>query len=142
MSNAFVQQLEQRISKLDDLKSAPFIFVWHDAVRKPLCSPYDGPYKELQRMDKYNAIQNADKTNTISMYRLNPAYLECIPPPVFPSHSSALSPPIPPVSDPSTQPSHSTTPSTHFATPFSPQRIFSRSGKHINFPVSFKDFVV
>nr|VZI44726.1 unnamed protein product [Spirometra erinaceieuropaei] len=67
IQSTFVQQLKQRIAQLrpiltrlttkrvfvhEDLKSSPFAFVRHDTVRKPLCSPYDGPYKVLQRMDK------------------------------------------------------------------------------------------
>ncbi|VDL97840.1 unnamed protein product [Schistocephalus solidus] len=93
-------------------------------------------------MDKYYVIQKADKTDTVSIDRLKPAYLECVPPPVAPSNYSAPSPSIPPMSIPSTQPSHSTTPPTRFATSSSPQRISSRSGRHIHFPANLKDFVV
>ncbi|VDM05693.1 unnamed protein product [Schistocephalus solidus] len=132
----------KRVFVQDDLKSAPFVFIRHDAVRKPLCSFYDGPYKVLQRMDKYYVIQKSEKTDTVSIDRLKPAYLECILPPVAPSNSSSPSPPIQPMSVPSTQPSHSTTPPTLFATPSSPQRTSSRSGRHINFPANLKDFVV
>ncbi|VDL96474.1 unnamed protein product [Schistocephalus solidus] len=143
MSNAFVQQLKQCMAQLrptptrltprcvfvqDNLKVAPFVFVRHDAVRKPFCFSYDGLCKVLKRMDKHYVIQKADKTDTVSIDRLKPAYLECIPLPVVPSHSSALSPPIPPVSSPSHQPSHSITPTMQFATPFSSQRISSRFG--------------
>ncbi|VDM06342.1 unnamed protein product, partial [Schistocephalus solidus] len=89
-SNAFVQQLKQRMAQTrptltrltskrvfvqDDLKLAPFVFVRHDAVCKPLCFPNDDPYKVLQRMDKYYVIQKADKTDTVSIDRLKPAYL-------------------------------------------------------------------
>nr|VZI42436.1 unnamed protein product [Spirometra erinaceieuropaei] len=140
--STFVQQLKQRMAQLrptptrltskrvfvhEDLKSAPFVFVRHDVVRKSLCSLYDGPYKVLQRMDKYYVMQTADKTDTVSIDRLKPAYLECIPPSVVPSTSSAPSSFDPPVSVPSTQTPHSTTPHTHPDSPTTAQRTSSRS---------------
>ena len=36
-----------------DLMTCPFVFVWHDAVRKPLQATYDGPFKVLHRFDKH-----------------------------------------------------------------------------------------
>ncbi|BHF67008.1 hypothetical protein SprV_0301003100 [Sparganum proliferum] len=155
--STFVQQLKQRMAQLrptptrptskrvfvhEDLKSTPFVFVRHDAVRKSLCSPYDGPYKVLQRMDKYYVIQKADKTDTVSIDRLKPAYLECIPLSVVPPTFSAPSSLDPPVSVPSTQPPHSTTPPTHPDSPTTAPRTSSRSGRHIRFPAKLKDFLV
>ncbi|BHF83231.1 hypothetical protein SprV_0802637300 [Sparganum proliferum] len=55
-------------------------------------------------MDKYYVIQKADKTDTVSIDRLKPAYLECIPLSVVPPTFSAPSSLNPPVSVPSTQP--------------------------------------
>ncbi|BHF71159.1 hypothetical protein SprV_0401421400 [Sparganum proliferum] len=92
--STFVQQVKQRMAQLrptptrltskhvfvhEDLKSAPFVFVRHDAVRKALCPPYDGPSKVAQRKDKFYVLQKADKTDTVSTDRLKPAYLECLP---------------------------------------------------------------
>ncbi|BHF80355.1 hypothetical protein SprV_0702348100 [Sparganum proliferum] len=155
--STFVQQLKQRMAQLrptptrptskrvfvhEDLKSSPFVFVRHDAVRKSLCSPYDGPYKVLQRMDKYYVIQKADKTDTVSIDRLKPAYLECIPLSVVPPTFSAPSSLDPLVSVPSTQPPHSITPPTHPDSPTTTPRTSSRSGRHIRFPAKLKDFLV
>ncbi|BHF76553.1 hypothetical protein SprV_0501965100 [Sparganum proliferum] len=155
--STFVQQLKQRMAQLrptptrltskrafvhEDLKSTPFVFVRHDAVRKSLCSPYDGPYKVLQRMEKYYVIQKADKTGTVSIDRLKPAYLECIPLSVVPPTFSAPSSLDPPVSVPSTQPPHSITPPTHPDSPTTATRTSSRSVIHINFPAKLKDFLV
>nr|VZI12561.1 unnamed protein product [Spirometra erinaceieuropaei] len=121
ITSTFVQQLKQRMAQLrptptrltskhvfvhEDLKSAPFVFVRHDAVRKPLCSPYDGPYKVVQRDDKFYVLQKADKTDTISIGRLKPAYLECLP--------STSAPSIPPTtSSPDTPTPLTCPPSPH-----------------------------
>nr|VZI17500.1 unnamed protein product [Spirometra erinaceieuropaei] len=140
--STFVQRLKQRMAHLhptptpltskrvfvhENLKSAPVVFVRQDAVRKSLCFPYDGPYKVLQRMDKYYVIQKADKTDTVSIDIINPAYLECIPLSIVPPTSSAPSSPDPPVSVPSTQPPHSTTLPTHPDSPIIAPRVSSRS---------------
>nr|VZH96033.1 unnamed protein product [Spirometra erinaceieuropaei] len=125
----------KRVLVHEDLKSSLFVFGRHDAVRKSLCSPYDGPYKVIQRRDKYYDIQKADRTDTVSIGRLKPAYLECIPPSVVPPTSSAPSSPDPPVSVPSTQPSHSTTPPTHPDFPTTALSTSSRSdfpGHHVD----------
>ncbi|BHF63739.1 hypothetical protein SprV_0200673300 [Sparganum proliferum] len=136
--STFVQQLKQRMAQLrptptrltskrvfvhKDLKSVPFVFARHEAVRKFLCPSYDGPYEVLQRMDKCYVIQKAEKNDTVSIDRLKSAYLECIPLSVVPPISSAPSPPDPPVSVPSTAPHTS-----------------SRSGRHIYFPSKLKGF--
>ncbi|BHF65206.1 hypothetical protein SprV_0200821600 [Sparganum proliferum] len=157
IQSTFVQHLKQRMAQLrptptrltskrvfvhEDLKSTPFVFVRHDAVRKSLCSPYDGPYKVLQRMDRYYVIKKADKTDTVSIDRLKPAYLECTPLSVVPPTPSAPSSPDPPVSVPSTQPPHSITPPTHLDSPTTAPRTSSRSGRHIHFPAKLKDFLV
>nr|VZI06174.1 unnamed protein product [Spirometra erinaceieuropaei] len=156
-TSTFVQQLKQRMAQLrptptrltskhvfvhEDLKSAPFVFVWHDAARKPLCSPYDGPHKVVQRNDKFYVLQKADKTDTVSIDRLKPAYLECLP--------STSAPSIPPTtSSPDTPTPLTCPPSPHLTIlptqpdpPPTPPPISSRSGRHIRFPARLKDFVV
>ncbi|BHF64801.1 hypothetical protein SprV_0200780800 [Sparganum proliferum] len=145
--STFVQQLKQRMAQLrptptrltskrvfvhEDLKSAPFVFVRHDTVCKSLCSSYDGPYRVLQRMDKYYVIRKADKTDTVSIDRLNPAYLECIPLSMVPPTSSAPSSSDPPVSVPSTRPLHSITPPTHPDSSTTAPRTSSRSGEVVH----------
>ncbi|BHF62301.1 hypothetical protein SprV_0200528300 [Sparganum proliferum] len=85
-------------------------------------------------MDKYYVIQKADKTDTVSIDRLKPAYLECIPLSVVPPTFSAPSSLDPPVLVPSTQPPHSITLPTHPDSPTTAPRTSSRSA-------SFTDFV-
>nr|VZH99086.1 unnamed protein product [Spirometra erinaceieuropaei] len=157
ITSTFVQQLKQRMAQLrptptrltskhvfvhEDLKSAPFVFVRHDAVRQPLCPPYDGPYKVVQRKDKFYVLQKADKTDAVSIDRLKPAYLECLP--------STSAPSIPPtMSSPDTPTPFTYPPSPHLTIlptqpdpPPSPPPISSRSGRHIRFFAKLKDFVV
>nr|VZH94975.1 unnamed protein product [Spirometra erinaceieuropaei] len=155
--STFVKQLKQRMAQLrptptrqtsthlfvhEDLKSAPFVFVRNDAVRKTLCSPYDGPYKVVQRKDKLYVLQKADKTDTVSIDRLKPAYLECLP--------STSAPSIPPTMSSADTPTPLTYPPSPHLTllptqpdpPPTPPPISSRSGRHIHFPAKLKDFVV
>ncbi|BHF65203.1 hypothetical protein SprV_0200821300 [Sparganum proliferum] len=87
-------------------------------------------------MDRYYVIKKADKTDTVSIDRLKPAYLECTPLSVVPPTPSAPSSPDPPVSVPSTQPPHSITPPTHLDSPTTAPRTSSRSGQRPRQPVT------
>nr|VZI03560.1 unnamed protein product [Spirometra erinaceieuropaei] len=59
-----------------DLDKCDFVLVRHDAVRRPLQPPYDGPYKVLRRSDKDVVIERNGKTDTVSIDRVKPAYIE------------------------------------------------------------------
>ena len=52
------------------------MFVRHDAVRKPLQSPYDGPYRVLKRADKHYTLEIGNRKEVVSLDRLKPAYME------------------------------------------------------------------
>lgn len=58
-----------------DLATCTHVFVRNDTVRAPLTPPYDGPYKVLQRYDKYYKIQLPLRTSVVSLDRLKPAYI-------------------------------------------------------------------
>ena len=58
-----------------DLHSCSHIYVRHDAVRKPLQPPYDGPYKVLRRSDKHFVLEVKGKDQTTSD-RLKVAHLD------------------------------------------------------------------
>ena len=53
-------------------------FVRHDAVKKPLQQPYDGPYQVISRAAKHFTMEIKGKQEVISIDRLKPAFLESI----------------------------------------------------------------
>ena len=97
----------------NDLSNCTHVFVRHDAVRKPLQQPYDGPFNVIKRTDKHFTIQMHNREEVVSIDRLKPVYLDLS----ISSDSTTLP-------DTST-PASSTTP-----------RI-TRSGCHIRWPKRF-----
>nr|VZI44399.1 unnamed protein product [Spirometra erinaceieuropaei] len=59
-----------------DLDKCNFFLVWHDAVRRPLRPPYNGPYKVLRRRNKDVVIDRNPETNTDSIDQVKPAYID------------------------------------------------------------------
>ena len=96
-----------------NLPTCTHVFVRHDALRKPLQPPYDGPYKVLCRQDKHYTLEINGKWSTISLDRLKPACLEPhITPPPSITHTNTLPTPLH-----KAQPLHTT-----------------RSGRRVHFP--------
>lgn len=58
-----------------DLHSATHVFVRRDAVRPPLCPPYDGPYPVLSRSAKYFTVDISGRRDNIALDRIKPAYV-------------------------------------------------------------------
>ena len=56
------------------LRSASHVFLRVDAVRRPLVPPYLGPFQVLHHGDKTFKILQNNKTVTVSIDRLKPAY--------------------------------------------------------------------
>ena len=100
-------RLTQRNSNITDgLSTATHVFIRHDAVRKPLQPPYDGPYPVVKRTDKHFTININGRHDTVSVDRLKPAHLDI---------DNTNSTP---------QPAPSTTPPPHT----------TRSGRRVHFP--------
>ena len=67
-------QRKPYISK--DMGNTTHVFVCHEAIRKPLQLPYEGPYHVLKRADKHYMFDIAGRSEVVSLDRLKPAYLE------------------------------------------------------------------
>ncbi len=123
------------------LSTCTHVFIRHDAVRKPLQPPYDGPYPVLKRTDKHFTIDIRGRHDTVSLDRLKPAHLDIaintpsVPPPTSsPTHQDiAINTPSvpPPTSSPTQQaaPSQQTTPQ------------ITRSGRRVHWPKHLSSYV-
>ena len=58
------------------LRNCKYVFVRNDAVRKPLTPAYQGPFKVIQHSNKHITIRRSDTTDTVSINRIKPAFLE------------------------------------------------------------------
>ena len=88
------RQPSTRRSHIDNsLSSASHVFVRHDAVRKPLQQPYDGPYRVLDRSSKFYTLDLKGRKDTVSIDRLKPAYMDC--PQSTLETSTSNNPPVP-----------------------------------------------
>lgn len=65
----------QKIFVHKDLKSCTHVFVRIDRVKKALEKPYEGPFRVVEKFDKYFAVHIKDKPVHISIDRLKPAYM-------------------------------------------------------------------
>ena len=101
------------------LSTATHVFIRHDAVRKPLQPPYDGPYRILKRTDKHFTIAINNRNDTVSIDRLKPAHLDIEQPEPSQTHTTTHLPSQP------TPPPPTLTPPTTRST---------RSGRHVHFP--------
>ena len=59
-----------------NLSTCTHVFVRHDAIRKPLDPPYDGPYQILSRHTKHFILDIHGKQISFMLDRLKPAHLD------------------------------------------------------------------
>ena len=111
--------LQQPVHINTSLACASHVFVRHDAVKKPLQQPYDGPFQVIKRSPKFYTLNLNGRTDTVSIERLKPAYLA--------SHdtSHAFSPHKPTTQPPNTPPVTRTT----------------RSGRQVHWPKHLEEFI-
>jgi hypothetical protein len=101
-----------------ELLSAPLVFVRAPPTHPPLAPAYTGPFKVLRRSPLAFQLQIGNRTDTVSVHRLKPAYLppDATPaqpplrgrPPAGPSLPSILkkTPRPPPPTTQTTRPCH------------------------------------
>ena len=70
------QPKHQHINVNDLLHTFTHVFVWHDAIRKPLQAPYDGPYEVVTPNKKHFTVNIKGRKEVISVDWLKPAYLD------------------------------------------------------------------
>jgi len=104
------------------LSTCTHVFIRHDAARKPLQQPYNGPYKVLRREDKHFVVDINGRHDTVSLDRLKPAHKE-----YSVTESEALS-------------SEVDTPSAPQPIPPTPH-VTTRSGRHIRWPRHLRYYV-
>ncbi len=59
----------------ETLKDASYVFIRTDAVKGPLQSPYEGPFKVTKKTDKFFKVQRGSTATNVSIDRLKPAHL-------------------------------------------------------------------
>ena len=59
-----------------DLAHCTHVFVRHDAPKRLLQPPYNGPHKVIQRDDKTFTIEINGQQEVVSLDRLKPAHVE------------------------------------------------------------------
>ena len=62
------------------LSTAEFVFIRRDASHGPLQTPYTGPYRVLERHEKFYRLQCGEREENVSVDRLKPAYPDPINP--------------------------------------------------------------
>lgn len=58
-----------------ELKTCEFVFVRNDSITPPLQSPYDGPFKVIERSEKLFKLHINGKVKVVSIDRVKPAYI-------------------------------------------------------------------
>ena len=112
---------QQRSSYVsDNLQTCTHAFIRHDAIKKPLQPPYEGPYEVISRSPKHFTMNVKGSKEIVSLDRLKPAFVDT---PI--SASDCLLPSTAPSSETIT--SETQEASTNFKT-------ITRSGRGVKWP--------
>eukprot|EP00106_Octopus_bimaculoides_P001605 XP_014769047.1 PREDICTED: uncharacterized protein LOC106868344 [Octopus bimaculoides] len=107
-----------------DINQWTHVFVRNDGIPAQIRPPYSGPYKVLQKRDKYFVLDVYGKKNTVSIDRLKKAIME--------------SDTAPPSSSPSTtHRSEITASELPTSTSKSPQHPHTKSGRRVRWPAKY-----
>ena len=121
------------------LDSASHVFVRHDAVKKPLQQPYDGPFPVLTRADRYYTLDLNGRTDSVSVDRLKPAYVDFpinnLPTPTLSSAAPSASP-----ASMSSQPSQRVPLVCPDTAPVPSATRTTKSGRRVHWPTRLRDF--
>ena len=90
---------QQRSSYVsDNLQMCTHAFIRHDAIRKPLQPPYEGPHEVISRSPKHFTMNVKGSKEIVSLDRLKPAFVDtpisasdCLLPPTAPSSETITS---------------------------------------------------
>ena len=118
------QQKHQHTNIHKLLQTCTHVFVRHDAIRKPLQPPYDGPYEVLNRDKKHFTLSIKGRKEVVSIDRLKPAYLDVTPTESDSPNSVSIPQPPPPTTTVSDSSPNS---SRHHMT--------TRSGRQVRWPI-------
>ena len=124
------------------LLTCTHVFIHHDAVRKPLQPPHDGPYLVLKRTDKHFTIDINGRKDTVSMDRLKPAHLDTtytdITPPPIQKSAPAQRPT--PTQKPAPPPTLSAPTQTSVPVQQNAPRV-TRKGRQVHWPKHLSSYV-
>ncbi|UYV78552.1 hypothetical protein LAZ67_16001983 [Cordylochernes scorpioides] len=62
----------------NDMNTCSHVFLSIDRVKKALETPYQGPYRIMERLEKYFVLDINGKNISISIAKLKPAYLDAV----------------------------------------------------------------
>ena len=79
------QQLCTNTYVSPNLKSCTHVFIHHDAVKKPLQKPYDGPYKMIKHSNKHYTVDIDGHHEVVSIDCLKPVFHDA-PPTIQPTY--------------------------------------------------------
>ena len=73
--SSVVRHGDRKVFIFKDLSTASHVFIRNDGIKRPLEQPYSGPYRVVCSSDKCFTVSVHGRDKTVSVDRLNPAYV-------------------------------------------------------------------